>query len=129
MKLLPFRTSVISCRLGACPIFCSLLRPWQLSGVELFVIVVRLGDLVRIDWVSTEDGSHILTVGIGSSVYMFTQVSQGVAQRNIVMMKEHETHRRAPLRKASSLANPERISTRLVSVSLLPSPVLFRANP
>uniref|UniRef100_A0A9J2PHZ4 RAVE complex protein Rav1 C-terminal domain-containing protein n=1 Tax=Ascaris lumbricoides TaxID=6252 RepID=A0A9J2PHZ4_ASCLU len=75
---------------------------------------MRLGDLVRIDWVSTEDGSHILTVGIGSSVHMFTQVSQGVAQRNIVMMKEHETHRRAPLRKASSLANPERISTRLV---------------
>uniref|UniRef100_A0A914ZRW3 RAVE complex protein Rav1 C-terminal domain-containing protein n=1 Tax=Parascaris univalens TaxID=6257 RepID=A0A914ZRW3_PARUN len=75
---------------------------------------MRLGDLVRIDWVSTEDGSHILTVGVGSSVYMFTQVSQGVAQRNIVMMKEHETHRRAPLRKASSLANPERISTRLV---------------
>ncbi|VDM49328.1 unnamed protein product [Toxocara canis] len=78
---------------------------------------VRLNDLVRIDWVSTEDGSHILTVGVGSSVYMYTQVSQGIAQRNIVMMKEHETHRRAPLRKASSLASPERISTRLVRCS------------
>ncbi|MFH4976062.1 hypothetical protein AB6A40_002771 [Gnathostoma spinigerum] len=75
---------------------------------------LSLNDLVRIDWVSTENGSHILTIGVGADVYLYTQISQGEAQRNIVMMKEHETHRRPLLRKASSFANPERISTRLV---------------
>uniref|UniRef100_A0A915PHM0 RAVE complex protein Rav1 C-terminal domain-containing protein n=1 Tax=Setaria digitata TaxID=48799 RepID=A0A915PHM0_9BILA len=70
---------------------------------------------VCLKWVSAEDGSHILTVALGTYVFLYTQVSQGAAQRNIVMMKEHDTHRRAPLRKTSSLANPETISTRLVS--------------
>ncbi|KAI1722626.1 dmX-like protein 1 [Ditylenchus destructor] len=74
-------------------------------------IVNILGDLVnldtlrewvRIDWVSTEDGSHILTV------------SQNTAQQNIVMMKEHETGKRAPLRKSSSLAGNTYGSSRLV---------------
>lgn len=70
---------------------------------------------VCLKWVSAEDGSHILTVALGTYIFLYTQVSQGAAQRNIVMMKEHDTHRRGPLRKASSLANPETISTRLVS--------------
>lgn len=83
-----------------------------------FVFAEADGSHIRIDWVSTEDGSHLLTVGVGSFIYLFTQVSQGAAQRNIVMMKEHETHKRPPLRKASSLANPERISTRLVGLYL-----------
>uniref|UniRef100_A0A0R3RIQ7 Rav1p_C domain-containing protein n=1 Tax=Elaeophora elaphi TaxID=1147741 RepID=A0A0R3RIQ7_9BILA len=69
---------------------------------------------VCLKWVSAEDGSHILTVALGTYIFLYTQVSQGAAQRNIVMMKEHDTHRRGPLRKASSLANPETISTRLV---------------
>lgn len=70
---------------------------------------------VCLKWVSAEDGSHILTVALGTYIFLYTQVSQGAAQRNIVMMKEHDTYRRGPLRKASSLANPETISTRLVS--------------
>ncbi|VDK86479.1 unnamed protein product [Onchocerca ochengi] len=69
---------------------------------------------VCLKWVSAEDGSHILTVALGTYIFLYTQVSQGAAQRNIVMMKEHDTHRRGPLRKTSSLANPETISTRLV---------------
>ncbi|CAG9539942.1 unnamed protein product [Cercopithifilaria johnstoni] len=69
---------------------------------------------VCLKWVSAEDGSHILTVALGTYIFLYTQVSQGAAQRNIVMMKEHDTHRRGPLTKASSLANPETISTRLV---------------
>ncbi|KAL3982356.1 RAVE protein 1 C terminal family protein [Acanthocheilonema viteae] len=69
---------------------------------------------VCLKWVSAEDGSHILTVALGTYIFLYTQVSQGAAQRNIVMMKEHDTYRRGPLRKASSLANPETISTRLV---------------
>ncbi|VDK43174.1 unnamed protein product [Anisakis simplex] len=87
------------------------------SGAQRTFEKMRANDLIRIDWVSTEDGAHILTIGVGASIYMYTQVSQGIAQRNIVMMKEHESayaRRRAPLRKASSLAEPERISTRLV---------------
>ncbi|VDM12370.1 unnamed protein product [Wuchereria bancrofti] len=70
---------------------------------------------VCLKWVSAENGSHILTVALGTYIFLYTQVSQGAAQRNIVMMKEHDTHRRGPLRKASSLANPETVSTRLVS--------------
>ncbi|KAM9368029.1 dmX-like protein 1 [Phaethornis superciliosus] len=31
--------------------------------------------LVHLDWMSREDGSHILTVGIGSKLYMFGQLS------------------------------------------------------
>ncbi|KAK6110658.1 RAVE protein 1 C terminal family protein [Brugia pahangi] len=69
---------------------------------------------VCLKWVSAENGSHILTVALGTYIFLYTQVSQGAAQRNIVMMKEHDTHRRGPLRKASSLANPETVSTRLV---------------
>ncbi|EJD75711.1 hypothetical protein LOAG_17206 [Loa loa] len=69
---------------------------------------------VCLKWVSAEDGSHILTVALGTYIFLYTQISQAAAQRNIVMMKEHDTHRRGPLRKASSLANPETVSTRLV---------------
>lgn len=36
--------------------------------------------LVQLDWVSTEDGSHILTVGVGSKILMYAQVSEEIAQ-------------------------------------------------
>ncbi|KIH47070.1 hypothetical protein ANCDUO_22873, partial [Ancylostoma duodenale] len=29
--------------------------------------------MVRLDWVSTEDGSHILTAGVAANIYMYTQ--------------------------------------------------------
>uniref|UniRef100_A0A158R4B7 WD_REPEATS_REGION domain-containing protein n=1 Tax=Syphacia muris TaxID=451379 RepID=A0A158R4B7_9BILA len=86
----------------------------KIKKLESSIALGDEGNCIRIDWVSTEDGSHLLTVALGSSIYLFTQVSQGIAQRNIVMMKEHETHKRPPLRKASSLANPEGLSARLV---------------
>ncbi|XP_040436618.1 dmX-like protein 1 isoform X4 [Falco naumanni] len=38
--------------------------------------------LVRLDWMSREDGSHILTVGIGSKLYMFGQVSGKVQEQS-----------------------------------------------
>jgi hypothetical protein len=59
---------------------------------------------IRIDWVSTENGSHLLTLNVGALVLFYAQVSQDMAQRNIVMMKEHDTHKRPALRKASSIA-------------------------
>ncbi|ETN78849.1 hypothetical protein NECAME_10074, partial [Necator americanus] len=61
-------------------------------------------DMVRLDWVSTEDGSHILTAGIAAYIYMYTRVSLDPAQQNVALMKESETTmRRRSLRKASSL--------------------------
>ncbi|XP_073977920.1 rabconnectin-3 alpha isoform X3 [Rhodnius prolixus] len=63
--------------------------------------------LVQLDWVSKEDGSHILTVGVGSKVMLFTPVSSDIAQANMKAMRESQTTNSRPiLRKASSLAAP-----------------------
>ncbi|KAK6034912.1 hypothetical protein COOONC_27581 [Cooperia oncophora] len=51
---------------------------------------------VRIEWVSAEDGSHILSVGIGAKIYMYTQVSMDSAQRNVTFVKESESALRRP---------------------------------
>nr|CAD7425062.1 unnamed protein product [Timema monikensis] len=63
--------------------------------------------LVQLDWVSKEDGSHILTVAVGSKVMLFTPVSSDLAQANMKAMKESQTTNRPILRKASSLAVPQ----------------------
>lgn len=34
--------------------------------------------LVQLDWVSTEDGSHILTIGVGQKILMYAQVSDDI---------------------------------------------------
>lgn len=62
--------------------------------------------LVQLDWVSKEDGSHILTVAVGSKIMLFTPVSSDLAQANMKAMKESQTTNRPLLRKASSLAQP-----------------------
>lgn len=62
--------------------------------------------LVQLDWVSKEDGSHILTVGVGSKIMLFTPVSSDLAQANMKAMKESQSNNRPILRKASSLAQP-----------------------
>jgi DmX-like protein len=62
--------------------------------------------LVQLDWVSKEDGSHILTVAVGSKIMLFTPVSSDLAQANMKAMKESQTSNRPLLRKASSLAQP-----------------------
>ncbi|XP_059145859.1 dmX-like protein 2 isoform X3 [Physella acuta] len=36
--------------------------------------------LVQLDWVSTEDGSHLLTVGVGSKIFIYGQVSYEIAR-------------------------------------------------
>lgn len=63
--------------------------------------------LVQLDWVSKEEGSHILTVAVGSKVFMYTAVSLDIAQANIKVMKESQSANRPVLRKASSLAQPQ----------------------
>jgi hypothetical protein len=62
--------------------------------------------LVQLDWVSKEDGSHILTVAVSSKIMLYTPVSSDIAQANIKAMKESQTANRPLLRKASSLARP-----------------------
>lgn len=62
--------------------------------------------LVQLDWVSKEDGSHILTVAVGSKILLYTPVSSDIAQANIKAMKESRSANRPMLRKASSLAQP-----------------------
>ncbi|CAD6187487.1 unnamed protein product [Caenorhabditis auriculariae] len=65
---------------------------------------ISIQKMIRLDWVSTEDGSHMLTAGVGAKIYVYTQISQDLAQQNVALMKDSETTMRRPsLRKASSL--------------------------
>ncbi|XP_039947046.1 dmX-like protein 1 isoform X2 [Hirundo rustica] len=45
-------------------------------------IIPSTKHLVHLDWMSREDGSHILTVGIGSKLYMFGQLSGKGQEQN-----------------------------------------------
>ncbi|XP_049821296.1 dmX-like protein 2 isoform X4 [Aethina tumida] len=62
--------------------------------------------IVQLDWVSNEDGSHILTVACGSKIMLYTPLSTDLAQANVKAMKESMNNARPILRKASSLAQP-----------------------
>ncbi|XP_030754716.1 dmX-like protein 2 isoform X2 [Sitophilus oryzae] len=62
--------------------------------------------IVQLDWVSNEDGSHILTVACGSKILLYTPLSTDLAQANVKAMKESLNNFRPILRKASSLAQP-----------------------
>lgn len=62
--------------------------------------------MVQLDWVSNEDGSHILTVACGSKIMLYTPLSTDLAQANVKAMKESMNNNRPILRKASSLAQP-----------------------
>uniref|UniRef100_A0A803VAD5 Dmx like 1 n=1 Tax=Ficedula albicollis TaxID=59894 RepID=A0A803VAD5_FICAL len=45
-------------------------------------IIPNTKHLVHLDWMSREDGSHILTVGVGSKLYMFGQLSGKRQEQN-----------------------------------------------
>ncbi|XP_018327674.1 dmX-like protein 2 isoform X2 [Agrilus planipennis] len=62
--------------------------------------------IVQLDWVSNEDGSHILTVACGNKIMLYTPLSSDLAQANVKAMKESMNANRPILRKASSLAQP-----------------------
>lgn len=51
-----------------------------LSEQQKKTTVLQQKHLVQLDWVSTEDGSHILTVGVGSKILMYAQVSSEIVQ-------------------------------------------------
>ena len=57
--------------------------------------VLKQKHLVLLDWVSTEDGSHILTVGVGPKVLLFAPVSSEVAQAS---QKDKDT-KKVPMRR------------------------------
>lgn len=68
--------------------------------------------IVQLDWVSTEDGSHVLSVSVGNKISIFTPVSTDIAQANLQAMKASlktgtTTTNRMLLKQASSMvANP-----------------------
>ncbi|XP_038625852.1 dmX-like protein 1 isoform X1 [Tachyglossus aculeatus] len=51
-----------------------------LSGKEN--ILPRTKHLVHLDWMSREDGSHILTVGIGSKLFMYGQLAGQIQEQS-----------------------------------------------
>ncbi|XP_074651608.1 dmX-like protein 2 [Tubulanus polymorphus] len=62
--------------------------------------VLKQKHLIQLDWVPMEDGSHILTVGVGSKVMMYGQVSKEIAH---AMQKGQQTQSRPMLQKSKSM--------------------------
>jgi hypothetical protein len=68
--------------------------------------------VVQLDWVSTEDGSHVLTVSVGNKVSVLTPVSTDIAQANLQAMKASMktggggSNKRQLLKQASSMVAP-----------------------
>ncbi|XP_022241502.1 dmX-like protein 2 isoform X2 [Limulus polyphemus] len=58
--------------------------------------------LVQLDWVSTEDGSHLLTVGVGSKILVFTPVSTEISEATAQAMNTHKAGARPTLLKQTS---------------------------
>ena len=50
--------------------------------------------MVQLDWVSTEDGSHILTIGVGSKIMMYAQVSDEVVQASKKVESQEKSHKK-----------------------------------
>jgi hypothetical protein len=60
--------------------------------------------LVQLDWVSNEDGSHILTVAVANKVMLLTTVSSEISEACKVTLKEKKPSTARPLlRKSSSI--------------------------
>ena len=56
--------------------------------------IMKPSHLVQLDWVSTEDGSHILTVGVGSKIMMYAQVSDEVVQASKKVESEEKSNKK-----------------------------------
>jgi hypothetical protein len=73
--------------------------------------MLRQKHLVQLDWVSLEDGSHVLTVGVGSKILMYAPVSTEIAQAT---QKEQNvlrspSHARPMLKKSKSMTVPNMV--------------------
>ena len=62
--------------------------------------------MVQLDWVSTEDGSHVLTVGVGSKIMMYAQVSNE-------MVQESQTGKHAEIPSKGKISVNEQVGDRL----------------
>ncbi|XP_055346416.1 dmX-like protein 2 isoform X2 [Paramacrobiotus metropolitanus] len=81
-------------------------NPFKLSNSET-KISQKPWQSVSLDWVSMEDGSHVLTVGLGCQIMIFAAVSNDIAQENMKAMAETVPNtKRSVLRQASSFALP-----------------------
>ncbi|CAL1529694.1 unnamed protein product [Lymnaea stagnalis] len=68
--------------------------------------LLRQKCLVQLDWVSTEDGSHLLTVGVGSKVLIYGQVSNEIA-KTLKSLNQHSENTKED--KRSSFASSKRL--------------------
>ncbi|XP_055901191.1 dmX-like protein 2 isoform X3 [Biomphalaria glabrata] len=69
--------------------------------------LLRQKCLVQLDWVSTEDGSHLLTVGVGSKVLIYGQVSYEIAKSLKSLNQQAEASNED---KRSAFANSKRLA-------------------
>nr|XP_022328939.1 dmX-like protein 2 isoform X8 [Crassostrea virginica] len=66
--------------------------------------ILHQKQLVQLDWVSTEDGSHILTIGVGQKILMYAQVSNDVISASKIAKDSSEN----PRRKFGASHNPSK---------------------
>ncbi|XP_077514309.1 rabconnectin-3 alpha isoform X3 [Amblyomma americanum] len=65
--------------------------------------------LIQLDWVSSEDGSHVLTVAVGSRILLFAPVAKDVVQQGDTGLETTSLGSSTPrplLKQVSSLAAP-----------------------
>lgn len=70
--------------------------------------VLKQKHLVQLDWVSTEDGSHILTVGVGPKILLYAAVSSDIAQatqKDKKVSKPHPSRRLLQKSKSMTVQN------------------------
>lgn len=56
--------------------------------------ILHQKQLVQLDWVSTEDGSHVLTIGVGQKILMYAQVSNDVISASKEAKEDSENKRK-----------------------------------
>lgn len=66
--------------------------------------ILHQKQLVQLDWVSTEDGSHVLTIGVGQKILMYAQVSNDVISASKEAKEDSENNKR----KFNAMQNPSR---------------------
>lgn len=66
--------------------------------------ILHQKQLVQLDWVSTEDGSHVLTIGVGQKILMYAQVSNDVISASKEAKEDPENNKR----KFNAMQNPSR---------------------
>uniref|UniRef100_A0A0P5RMU8 DmX protein 2 n=1 Tax=Daphnia magna TaxID=35525 RepID=A0A0P5RMU8_9CRUS len=69
-------------------------------------------NLVQLDWVSKEDGSHILTVGVGHRVLLYTSVSSPAVKERFNNSKIAKNHKLARQTSQTSSFNQDDVTVR-----------------